>query len=66
MGLGRPGLIRNGAKIPGHSCSKLTMSLVKTLVIKYGIYTNIFAKQMRVAFEIAKAAQMFTAKIHLN
>ena len=56
-----PGEIRNilavfsWKKVPypelslsGPSCSKLTMLLVniKTLIIEYGIYTNIFAEKM--------------------
>ena len=38
--------------LPGPSCSKLMMllvNIVKTLIIKYGIYTNIFAEKILVA-----------------
>ena len=38
--------------------------IVKTLIIKYGIYANIFAEKMRVAF--AKATHIFSAKIPVN
>ena len=36
------------SKISGPSCSKLmmTLTIVKTLIIKYGIYVNIFAEKM--------------------
>ena len=44
--------LRNNKNIKsGHSCSKLTMSLVnivKTLIIKYGIYANIFSEKIPV------------------
>ena len=54
----------------GLSCSKLTMSLVnvslKLLTIKYGIYANIFAEKMWVAFAFAKATHIFSAKISVN
>ena len=42
--------------------------MVKTLIIKYGIYTNIFADKMRVAFAFAnaKATHILTAKISVN
>ena len=54
---------------PGPSCSRLTISLVNvSLIIKYGIYTNIFAEKMWVAFAFAnaKATHIFSAKIHVN
>ena len=50
-------LVKNGEKLPGPSYSKLTMSLVnvvKTLIIKYGIYANIFVEKMWEAFAFAK------------
>ena len=43
-------------------CSKLTVSIIKTLIIKYGIYTNIFAEKIWVAFAFAKATHIFSAK----
>ena len=54
------------------SCSKLMMSLVnislkvKTLIIKYSIYANIFAEKMCVAFAFTKATHIFLAKIPVN
>ena len=39
---------------------------LKTLIIKYGIYANIFAELMRVAFAFAKATHIFSAKIPVN
>ena len=53
----------------GPSCSKLTMLLVNLslkLIIKYGIYSNIFAEKMWVAFAFAKATHIFSAKIPVN
>ena len=47
----------------GPSCSKLTVSLVKLplkLILKYGIYANIFAEKMWVAFAFAKATHIFS------
>ena len=56
------------SKTQGPSCSKLTMSLVnvslKFFIFKYGIWANIFAEKMRVAF--VKATHIFSAKIHVN
>ena len=42
--------------------------MVKSLIIKYGIYANIFAEKMWVAFEFAfaKATHIFLAKIPVN
>ena len=41
--------------------------IVKTFIIKYGIYANIFAEKMLVAFAFAKATHFFfSAKIPLN
>ena len=57
------------AKQSGPSCSKLTMSLintVKTLIIKYSIYANIFAEKMWVVFAFAKATHIFSAKMPVN
>ena len=39
---------------------------VKTFIIKYGIYANIFAEKMLVAFASAKATHIFSAKIPVN
>ena len=56
----------------GSNCSKLMVLLVivKTLIIKYGIYANIyaniFAGKMWVAFAFAKAAHIFLAKLPVN
>ena len=36
--------------------------IIKTLIIKYGIYANIFAEKMWVAFAFAKATHIFSAK----
>ena len=36
--------------------------MVKTLIIKYGIYANIFAEKMWVAFAFAKATHIFCNK----
>ena len=57
---------RHFSYLSGPSCSKLMMPLVNilTLIIKYGIYTNIFAEKMWVAF--AKATHIFSAKIPVN
>ena len=41
-------------------------NIVKTLIIKYGIYANIFAVKMWVAFAFAKATHIFSAKISVN
>ena len=40
--------------------------IVKTLIIKNGIYANIFAEKMWVAFAIAKATHILSAKIPAN
>ena len=40
----------------------LLVSIVKTLIIKYGIYANIFAEKVCVAF----AFHIFSAKIPVN
>ena len=53
----------------GPSCSKLTMSLVnivKTLIIKYGIYANIFAEKNVSSFCICKSYSHFVSKNPLN
>ena len=42
------------------------VTVVKTLIFKYGIYTNIFAEKMWVAFAIAKATHIFSAKLPVN
>ena len=51
---------------PGPSCSKLTMSLVngivKTLIINYGIYANIFAEKNVSRFCICKSYSHFFSK----
>ena len=39
---------------------------VKTLIIKYCIYADIFAEKMRVVFAFAKATHIFSAKIPMN
>ena len=44
----------------------VSYSINKILIIKYGIYTNIFAEKMWVAFAFAKAAHIFSAKITVN
>ena len=36
------------------------------LIIKYGIYTDIFAEKMWAAFALAKASHIFSAKIPVN
>ena len=36
------------------------------VVIKYGVYANIFAEKIRVAFAFAKATHIFSAKIPVN
>ena len=43
-----------------------TNDVVKSLLIKYGIYANIFAEKMWVAFAFAKATHIFSAKIPVN
>ena len=35
------------------------VNIIKTSIIKYGIYTNIFAEKMWVAFAFAKATHIF-------
>ena len=40
--------------------------IVKTLIIKYGRYTNIFAEKMWVVFAFAKATHIFSAKLPVN
>ena len=40
--------------------------IIKTLIIKYGIYANIFAEKMWVAFAFAKATHIFSIKIPVN
>ena len=50
---------------PGPSCSKLMMSLVNVsliLIIKYGIYANIFAEKMWVAFAFKSYPHFFFSK----
>ena len=50
---------------PGPSCSKLTMLLVNvslTLIIKYGIYANIFAEKNVSSFCISKSYSHFFSK----
>ena len=44
----------------------VTKPIVKTLIVKYGIYANIFAEKMWVAFAFAKATHIFSAKIPVN
>ena len=45
----------------------LVNDIVKTFIIKYGIYANIFAEKMWVAFAVAKkATHIFSAKIPVN
>ena len=44
----------------------VSLRIVKTLIIKYGIYANIFAEKMLVAFAFAKATHIFSANIPLN
>ena len=44
-----PPVLQNLHELPGPSCSKLMMPLVNEslkLIIKYGIYANIFAEKM--------------------
>ena len=36
--------------------------IVKTLIIKYDMYANIFAEKMCVAFALAKATHIFISK----
>ena len=38
----------------------------KSLIIKYGMYANIFAEKMWVAFANAKATHIFYIKISVN
>ena len=40
--------------------------IVKTLIISYGTYANIFAEKMWVAFAFVKATHIFSAKIPVN
>ena len=45
----------------------VSQHIIKTLIIKYGIYTSIFAeKKMWVAFAFAKATHIFSAKLPVN
>ena len=44
----------------------VSLQIVKTLIIKYDIYTNIFAEKIWVAFTFAKATHIFLAKIPVN
>ena len=41
----------------------LSQHIVKIFITKYGIYANIFAEKMRVAFAFAKATRIFFSKI---
>ena len=41
----------------------VSLRIVKTLIIKYGLYVNIFAEKLWVAFAFAKATHIFSAKI---
>ena len=43
----------------------VSQHIVKTLIILYGIYANIFAAKMRVVFAFIKAAHIFISKIHV-
>ena len=43
----------------------VTKRIVKTLIIKYGIYANIFAEKMWVAFAFAKATHIFFQQNYL-
>ena len=40
----------------------VSLHVVKTLIIKYGIYANIFAEKMWVAFAFAKTTHIFFSK----
>ena len=40
----------------------ISWCIVKTLIIKYGIYANIFAEKMWIAFALAKATHLFFSK----
>ena len=40
--------------------------IVKILIIKYGIYANVFAEKMQVAFVFAKSTHIFSAKTPVN
>ena len=59
---------------PRLSFSKLTMSLVNILIIKYGQYTNVFAEKHMINFCICKSYShvfsathiFFSAKIPVN
>ena len=42
---------------------KINDVVSKTVIIKYGIYANIFAEKMWVAFAFAKATHIFSAKV---
>ena len=44
----------------------ISYCIIKTLIIKYGTYANIFAEKMWVAFAFAKATHIFSAKIPEN
>ena len=46
--------------------SVINHNTLEALIIKYGIYANIFAEKMWVAFAFAKATHIFSAKIHVN
>ena len=43
----------------------ISKRIVKTLIIKYGLYTNIFAENMRLAFAFAKATHIFFQQKYL-
>ena len=44
----------------------VSQRFAKTLLTKYGLYANIFADKMWVAFAFAKATHIFSAKIPVN
>ena len=44
----------------------ISWRILKTSIIKYGIYANIFAEKMWVAFAFAKATHIFSAKTPVN
>ena len=44
----------------------VSLRIVKTLIIKYGICANIFAEKMWVVFAFAKTTHIFSAQIPVN
>ena len=42
--------------------AQISLHIIKTFIIKYGIYINIFAEKMWVAFAFAKATHIFFSK----